>query len=101
MLLISSPYLPPTADVRGCILTPLREDARRRACAHGSRDDVLHDAAAHVGEAEVAAAVAVGQALVVDAHEVQNRRVQVVDVDLVLDGVPAEVVGGPIGEAAL
>ena len=35
----------------------------------------------HVGQAEVAAGVAVGQLLVVEAQQVQDRRVQVVDVD--------------------
>ena len=53
----------------------------------------MHDAAVDVGEAEVAARVAVGQLLVVDAEQMQNGRVQVVDVDAVFDGVHAELVG--------
>ena len=57
------------------------------------RQYLLHHAAAHVGQAVVAAGVAVGQPLVVEAQQVQDRRVQVVDVDLVLDRVPAELVG--------
>ena len=44
----------------------------------------------HVGEAEVAAGVAVGEAFVIEAEELQERGVQVVDVDLVLDGLEAE-----------
>ena len=47
----------------------------------------------HVGQAEVAALVAVGQPLVIEAEQVQDRRLQVVDVDRVLDDVEAEVVG--------
>ena len=47
----------------------------------------------HVGQAEVAAGVAVGELLVVEAQQVQDRGVQVVDVDLVLDGLEAELVG--------
>ena len=57
--------------------------------------------AVHVGQAEVAAGVAVGQPLVIEAQQVQDRRVQVVDVDLVLDGVVAVVVGRAVAEAAL
>ena len=52
-------------------------------------DDLAHDAAIDVGEAEVAAGVAVRQLGVVEAHQVQQGRVQVVDVDLVLDGAEA------------
>ena len=51
--------------------------------------------AADVGQAEVAALELVGQPLVVDAEQVQHRGVQVVDVDDVLDGVVAELVGAP------
>ncbi len=53
------------------------------------RDDVLHDRAVDVGEAEVAAAVAVGEAFVVDAQHVQHRGVQVVDAGAVFDGFDA------------
>ena len=48
---------------------------------------------AHVGQAEVAALEAEGEPLVVDAQQVEHRGVQVVDVDHVLDGVVAELVG--------
>ena len=50
----------------------------------------------HVGQAEVAAGVAVGELLVVEAQQVQDRGVQVVDVDVVLDGLEAELVGGAV-----
>ena len=40
----------------------------------------------HVGQAEVAAGVAVGELFVVEAQQVQDRGVQVVDVDRVFDG---------------
>ena len=59
----------------------------------------LHHAAVDIGQPEVAAAVAVGQPLVVDAQQVQDRGVQVVDVDAVLDGVHAELVGGAVGRS--
>jgi len=51
--------------------------------------------------AEVAAGVAVGKLLVVQAEEVQDRGVQVVEVDLVFDGVVPVIVGGSVLEAFL
>ena len=45
------------------------------------REDLLHHLAMHVGQAEVAALVAIGQPRVVDAQQVQDRGVQVMDVD--------------------
>lgn len=46
----------------------------------------------HVGEAEITAGVAVGEALVVDAEEVQDGGVDVVDIDGSFDRKVAEVV---------
>ncbi len=54
-----------------------------------------------VGQAIVAAGIAVRQPLVIEAEEVQQRGVQVVDVDLVGDGSTAVVVGGAEAQAAL
>ena len=65
-----------------------------------SKNPSMH-LAVHVGQAEVAAAVAVGQPLVIQAHQVQDRGVQVVDVHAVLDGLHAELVGGAVDDAAL
>src|SRR5206468_3210229 len=65
-------------------------------CLLPSREDFLRHAAAHIGEAEVAAGVAVSQLLVIEAEQVQQGRVQVVHVDLVLHGVVAELVGGAV-----
>ena len=59
----------------------------------------LHHFAMHVGQPHVAAAEAVGQPLVVDAEQVQHRGVQVVDLDLVLDGVVAVLVGRAVDRA--
>ena len=65
-----------------------------------SRQDVLHDMAVDVGEAEVSAGVAVGELFVIETHEVENGGVEVVDVDFVFDGCEAEFVGGAVGHAA-
>ena len=59
-----------------------------------SRQQLLHHVAVHVGQPEVAALEAEGQLRVIEAQQVQDRRLQVVDVDAVLDGDEAELVGG-------
>ena len=64
-------------------------------------NQVVNDASMNVGQAEVAAGVAVGELLVVEAEQVQDRGVQVVDVDRVLDGLEAELVGRAVDVAAL
>ena len=46
-----------------------------------------------VGEPEIAALMAVGEALVVDAHEVEDGGLQIVDVDGVPRDFVAEVAG--------
>ena len=47
----------------------------------------------HVGQPEVAAGVAVGQPLVVEAEQVQHRGVKIVDVNRLVDNRPADFVG--------
>jgi hypothetical protein len=50
---------------------------------------------AHVGQPEVPAGVTERQLLVVQAEQVQNGRMEVVHVHVVLDRVVAEVFDGP------
>ena len=57
------------------------------------RQDPVDDFSFYVGEAEVAAGVAVGEFLVVDAHEVEDGGVEVVEVDGFVFGVVAVVIG--------
>src|SRR5688500_15479800 len=54
-----------------------------------------------VGEPHVAAAEPVSQPLVVEAEQMQNRRVQSMPVDLVFAGVTAELVRCPVGHSPL
>src|SRR6185295_5485614 len=58
-----------------------------------SGQELADDVAFDVGEPEVAAGVTEGQLQVIQAQQVQDRRVQVVDVDLVLGREEAVVVG--------
>ena len=62
------------------------------------RENLLHDCAVHVGEPEMPALVFEGQAGVVDAQGVQDRGVQIVDVDRILGYVIGVVIRFPDGE---
>src|SRR5260370_13568170 len=57
--------------------------------------------AVDVGKAVIAALEAVGQLLVVQAEQVQNGRLEVMDVDRILDDVIAQLVSCAEGQAAL
>ena len=59
---------------------------RQRSATAALRQDVMHDMPRHVGEAEVAALVTVGQAAMIDAEQMQHRGVEVVHVDFVFNG---------------
>ena len=48
----------------------------------------------------ISAAKAVGQTFVVESHQVQYCGVQIMHVDDVLNGVPAEIVGGSVNHPA-
>ena len=58
-----------------------------------SGQDRLHHVAMDIRQAEIAALEAVGQPFVVETQQVQDRRLEVVDVDLVLDPGEAHLVG--------
>ena len=51
----------------------------------------------HISEAEVPALATEGKSFMVDAELMKNGGMEVVDVDFVLDGVVAELVGGTVG----
>src|SRR5687767_3237538 len=66
-----------------------------------SSDDLLHHISLHIRKAEVAASVAISQALVVEAQQVQDRSVEVVHVNFVFDGFVAVIIRQTVGETAL
>jgi hypothetical protein len=66
-----------------------------------SSNQFVYHFAIYVGEARIPAGVAVGQPSVIKAEQVQNRGVQVVDVDLLLDRPKAEFIGGAMHVPAL
>ena len=71
------------------------------ATASPLRQDVLHNLPVDVGQSEVTPGIAIGQALVIESQQVKQGGVKVVHVDLVLDRLVAELVGGAIGETGL
>ena len=60
----------------------------------------MYHFAGDVGQAEVATGVAIGQPGMVEAEQVQDGGVEVVDVDGAFDGAVAELVGGTVDVAA-
>ena len=66
-----------------------------------SGDKVVDDISVNVGEPEVAACVPVGQEFVIEAHEMEDGRMQVVHVNWILDGFEAELVGSSVDESSL
>src|SRR5437660_8500381 len=63
-------------------------------------EDLVDDFAVDVGEAEIAAGVAVGELFVVDAQDVKQGGVKVVDGDAILDRLEAKLVGCAVADAA-
>src|SRR5262249_58512043 len=55
--------------------------------------------AVHVGQPALDAVVVERQALVIDAEQVQDGGVKIVDIDRVLGGLPADVVGRSVSDA--
>src|SRR5205823_12966365 len=66
-----------------------------------SRDEIAHHPAVDVGQSVFAALKPISQPLVVQAEQVQDGRVQVVDVDGILRHCEAELVRATVGMAAL
>ena len=63
------------------------------------RQDPLVNNPLDVGQPQVASGVSVGQTLVIEPEQVEDRGVQVVNVHRVLDSVVAEFVGFAVGES--
>src|SRR5579864_7482277 len=57
-----------------------------------SRQQLFHHLAGHVRQPEIAALEAIGQFQMIEAKQMQDRRVEVVDVDWVFDHTPTEIV---------
>jgi len=64
-----------------------------------SGEDVANNFSVNIGQAEVAPGITVGEAFVVKAEQVKNRRLQVVKVHPVFRGIIAVVVCVSVGDA--
>src|SRR5688572_6925409 len=58
-----------------------------------SGEQFLHDGAVNVGQAEIAPLKAVGQFGVIEAQQVEERRMQIMDVDPVFHDIEAQLIG--------
>src|SRR6266404_6213877 len=58
-----------------------------------SGQERFDDFPVHIGKAEIAALEAIGQPGMVQPEQMQDRGVEIVDVNLLLDGVETELVG--------
>ena len=63
-----------------------------------SGEQIVDDATFHIGQAEVATGVSVGQLFMIDSQQVQQRGVHIVHVDLVLNRFMPEFIGRPKGK---
>src|SRR5262245_28516416 len=66
-----------------------------------SRENLFHDVPVNVSQPEIAPLEAIRQSLVVDPQAVEQRRVEVVNVNGLIDDVVAEVVGFAVDDARL
>src|SRR5690349_472335 len=73
---------------------------QRKDCRNCSSEDGIDHVAIDIRETIIAAVVTIREPRVVETHEVQDGGVQVVDVNFVLNSVPAEVVGRAMHHAA-
>src|SRR5262245_30577909 len=71
-------------------------EPRRKTCHGPSREQPLNDLAVDVRQAEVATLKAIRQALVIDSQQMQERRLEVVDVDRILGRAHGQRVRGTV-----
>src|SRR5262245_44218098 len=102
--LLSSPRKQSGRSKSGAAAAPSDARNRRRdsneALMKHLRDDFLHHSARDVGQAIVAACVTIGELLVVEAEQMQDRGVEVVDVDFVFGDGAAVFIARSVAEAA-
>ena len=65
-----------------------------------SGDDLIDHPPSHIGQAKVPARIPIRQPFVIQSEQMQDRRVQIVHVDFVLNGVMAILVGLAVADAA-
>jgi len=76
------------AQQRICLSQALSDDLGRNL-----REYFLNDGTLYIGQSKIAPLVAIGQLFVQQSKAVQNRSVEVVNVNLILNDVEAELIG--------
>ena len=71
------------------------------AIASVTGENILHNVSVDVGQSKIATLVTVAKLFVINAHQVHDRCVKVVDVDFVANDVVAERIGFAVNDAWL
>ncbi len=79
----------------------MNNEGQPRGSPNISHQNLSHHIPSNISQPLVSAFVEEGEAFVVEAEDVQDCGVEVMDVDGVFGGAEAEVVGGAVGQAAL
>src|SRR5690242_10738784 len=66
-----------------------------------SSQQIAHDMSVHIRQSKIAAGVAIGKLLVIEAQRVEQRRVQIVDMHSILGSSESEFVGRSVDDTLL
>ena len=83
-----------------CFLVNLVSKLERSDSEHSGKQ-FRNDTSAEIGEAVVASVVTESELFVINAEQVEHRRMQIIHVDPVFDGLVAELIGRAVMHAAL
>ena len=61
----------------------------------------MYDTSMHIGQPEITTRISVRELLVIEAEQMQQRRVQIMHVDLVLRRCESELIRRPVNEPLL
>src|SRR5437762_1200457 len=75
---------------------PFQQADRTRPAGSRSGDQFADHMTVNVGEPEIATGMAEGEFFVIETKQLENRRVKIVNVDLVFHRLKAEFVGGAV-----
>ena len=82
-------------------VSPVRPWMRHAAEVPFLRKDVSYNSSLDISESEVAAAITIRKFLVIDSKGIKQRRMQIMDMNLVLGRIKSEVVRGSIAITGL
>ena len=67
---------------------------------HRLRQDFLDHVAMHIRQPHIPTAEPVSQLCMIDSQQVQHRRMQIMDLDFILDSPVSKLIGGAVGDAS-